>query len=256
MPESAALTTTFHALRDRVDGKIPHPAPIPKDAPETFTDAISATILPRILTLTASDGSRVDVTVRNRRIIGVEAVEPAELWQGRIALTDAGCNAQPEEFAHPLARAILAVSGRGAIQVRTHLLDGQAPAIALAGYPVARLLEDIEAMRGDSTTNPVRDFREAWSGHPRAWSGKEAGIDVPEGSAVKFDWMTARLSEWSTATSDTTDIQFVMTGGDAPIALALVAMGGEFCIVACNAPGEFARLEADLLTLHDQSGGV
>lgn len=255
MPDSAALTASFQTLRDRADGGIPHPVPGPVDAPTAFTDAIAATILPRILTLAADDGSQVDVTVRNRRVVGVEAIEPAELWQGRIALADAGCDARPEDFAHPLARAVLAVAGRGSARVGTRFLAGQAPPIALAGYPAARLFEDIEAMRGDAATSAILAFRDAWSSHARVWSGEESGVDVPEGSAVDSDWMTARLTEWAAA-SDETDLRFVLAEGDAPLALALVAAGGDHCIVACDAPEEFPRLEAALLTLRDQSGGA
>lgn len=256
MPESAALTASFSALRDRAGSGMPFPGTGPDDAPTAFTDTIGATILPRIVTLVADDGSRVDVTVRNRRVVGVDAVDPADIWQGRIALANAGCDAQPEDFAHPLARAILTVAGRGSARVGTRLLDGSVPAIALAGYPSVRLAEDIDAMRGEGAANAVHAFRDDWSGHARAWSGEDAGSDIPEGCAVDAEWMAQRLSEWSSAAGDDTDLRFVLAGGDAPMALALVAVGGEHCLVACQALDEFARLEAALITLRDQSGGA
>lgn len=256
MPESAALTASFSALRDRADSGIPFSVPGPDDASAAFTDAIGATILPRIVMLAADDGSRVDVMVRNRRVVGVDAVDPADIWQGRIALANAGCDSKPEDFAHPLARAIVTVAGRGSVRVGTRLLDGSAPAIATAGYPAARLSEDIAALRDDAATNAVHAFLDDWSGHALAWSGEDAGTDMPEGCAVDAGWMGQRLSEWSAAAGDDTDLRFVLAEGDAPMALALVAMGGEHCVVACDAPDEFGRLEAALVTLRDTSGGA
>ncbi len=256
MPESATLTASFQALRDRATSGMPPPVPGPDDAPAALTDTIGATILPRVVTLAAEDGSRVDLTVRNRRVLGVASIHPPDLWQGPVAPAEAGSDAGPEDFAQPLARAVLAVSARGSVRIGSRLPEGPIPAISVKGYPATQLSGAIETIRTEPQVHPVHRFRDACQGHARAWSGEEAGVDIPEGGKVDEPWISARLSEWSAAAGDTMDLRFVRVGGAPPAALALAAAGGECCVVACHEPDDFDRLEAALLTLRDQSGGI
>ena len=251
MMELSTLEASFHAIAERATG-IPASgsSSLPADSvPVALRDAISSTILPRKLTLSAG-GAHLSIIARNRRVVEVADIHPADLWPGGKDTTDAS----EEDFALPFAGCLLAIAAEGDARIDSAMVDGTLPATTLAGYPAARLPGDVETAKAAdhvSDTGLLAAILDSCHGHARVWSGTGEGIEIPDGAPVDAAWMENRLEEWSAA-GPSTDVQLIVAGGSMPAALALVALDGERCAVACAEPEGIPALERALGTLRNR----
>ncbi len=255
MADMTPIERSFQDIIARAEGTVASDVATRADA--LLATEITTTILPRMLTLGVGDDARLSVIVRNRRVISIEDVEPSELWQGNATPKEAVCDAGDEDFTRAFAEMTIALSERGTARIDTALVDGALPGSSLAGYPVARLADDIAAIRQAAKGDMLEKFLGDWSGHARAWSEDEPQVELPDGASIDEAWMLERLAEWSAvcdALDEDTHLRFIIRGGDTPMALACASMNGKCGMVVCAMPEEFSRLETALAVLRGQYG--
>ena len=253
MTAAAPIAELFRSVVAHAEGTPFHPQ---GDA-EAFRDTVAATVLPRVLSLHAGDGTRLSVVVRNRRIIRLLDVVPADLWGGEESPETLPGDVAGDGFGPSFAKAVLAITAHADTRIETRLLDGSDLPGTLSGYPASRLVADLEDASAPRTADALRAFLNGWTGHARAWSGREDGIDVPDVHRIDDAWLRTRLADWMAGVPDDgLHLRHVMVGGDDPLAVAFVAMADEACVVACADAAQFARLDDDLAALHDRHGRV
>ncbi len=244
------LSTTFETIIETIQGKVPPlgVAEISADSAfEELQDVISRTVLPRRITFKGTDGARVSIIAKNRRVVNLSEVHPQSHWSGKAAPEQTDCEADFDEFGSHFASALVKTVAGQPIRVEQALLS-DALGSTKAGYPAGMLVEHVEqSQKRAPAGNQIASFFEANDGLTRARFGSEIEITVPAGSPISHDWMQARIDEALRDLTETeTDLRFLVLEGAAPMVMALAWLDGEGAIIVSDDPDSFDSIEQKL----------
>lgn len=215
-----------------------------------FAEILSTTILPRRVTLHAQNGARLSVIAKNRRVVKIAEVHPAEHWQGSDTAQDTACTKGYDDFGKAFALAIVAVAGNTQSRIEQALLVDPLGATK-PGYPATLIAEHIEeAQKPEPRGAHIAAFFDDHPSMPRARFGAETVIEIPEGSTCDEDWMRALVTDQrDTVLGTDQDLRLTVFDGDAPYALALAWFDGEGAVILCQTPDDIDTAERHLTAL-------
>lgn len=247
------LTTTFEAIIDTVQGKVPVAVSTDIPAADAYTELqniLSKTVLPRRITFKGADGAQVSVIGKNRRIVNLSEVHPQSHWTGEHAPEQTDCRADSDEFSGPFALALVKTVNGQPIRIEQALLTDPLGA-SNAGYPANMLVEHVElSQKRAPAGDQVNSFFDANEGLPRARFGNEVEVTIPSESVITHDWVQTQIDEaLEDLVEKETDLRFLVVGGGTPIALALAWFDGEGAIVLSDDSKNFDDLEQKLIAL-------
>ena len=257
MPSTAKLIATFDSISDFIDNPpdVGGFRELEVEAACAELEAVlNSTILPRRVTISSQDGARLSVIARNRRVIKVADVSPANLWEGEQSPQATVCEGDYESFARDFASALLKVAAGQHIAIEQFFLSHALGTIAHSGYPASMLCEHAlrsQADEGDATI--VQNFYDNFPEQARARFGSINETDVPSNSNIDPAWLGARVVELKEELNGKdTDLRFMILGGANQRAMATVWFGDEGCTVVSENADRFDELELRLGALRSR----
>lgn len=252
MSDLDKLAATFRDLATLLEGGAPSVATLLQDA-ETACDALQAklneTILPRRITIENADGAKLSLMAKDRRIIALKEVYPFDLWRGDKTPLHTEVDEEPDGFIHPFAVALQEISAGRAIRIDSDFADERVDPVG-GGFPAERLSQAVAETRAlRDADDRIDAFFDAFPHLPRACRGAEDRVHLPDDARVDAQWLQVRLDELLAGEGD--EAMLVHLDGDAPLALALIRIGEQGCVVLGTAEDDIDALGQLLFALCD-----
>ncbi len=248
-----ALSAIFDGVVDTLEGRAPPPEKIQhsaEDAAAAFQTALCDTILIRRITVRAENGSRLSVIAKNKRVLKVAEVHPAEMWQHSEGFLETACTSDYDGFGLPFASALVKVTGKGPVQIEQALVSDPLGSTA-RGYPASKLVADVEkSQQRIPAGDEVQKVYDAFDTCARARFGATTAVDIPAGYTVTEDWLQQQVAATiQSVAGRETDVKFAVLSGDTPRALASVWLDGEGAIIVSEDAASFDAIAARLESL-------